>query len=103
MVSIVWFILSLFKVCAFTWLPVLIDSIILSFIIGNKQAKGDDLLQNFIVAGIVCIQGQLLGHEAHRGVVDAVDLLNGILHLGGTVGAVDLELVMLLHNSFLLI
>ena len=55
MVSIVWFILSLFKVCAFTWLPVLIDSIILSFIIGNKQAKGDDLLQNIAVIALTGI------------------------------------------------
>ena len=55
MVSIVWFILSLFKVCAFTWLPVLIDSIILSFIIGNKQAKGDDLLQNIAVIALAGI------------------------------------------------
>lgn len=33
MVSIVWFILSLFKVCAFTWLPVLIDSGLLTLLI----------------------------------------------------------------------
>ena len=55
MVSIVWFILSLFKVCAFTWLPVLIESIILSFIIGTKQAKGDDLLQNIAVIALTGI------------------------------------------------
>lgn len=55
MVSIVWFILSLFKVCAFTWLPVLIESIILSFIIGTKQAEGDDLLQNIAVIALTGI------------------------------------------------
>lgn len=33
MVSIVWLILSLFKVCAFTWLPVLIDSGLLTLLI----------------------------------------------------------------------
>ena len=55
MVSIVWFILSLFKVCAFTWLPVLIDSIILSFTIGDKQAEGDDLLQNIAVIALTGI------------------------------------------------
>lgn len=55
MVSIVWFILSLFKVCAFTWLPVLTDSIILSFIIGAKQAKGDDMLQNIAVIALTGI------------------------------------------------
>ena len=64
---------------------------------------GYDLLQDLVKTGVIGVQRQLLGHEAHRGVVDAVDLLNGILHLGGTVGAVDFELVMLLHNSFLLI
>ena len=62
-----------------------------------------DLLQNLVKAGFIGVQRQLLGHEANRGVVDAVDLFNGVLHLGGTVGAVDFELVMLLHNSFLLI
>ena len=54
MVSIVWFILSLFKVCAFSWLLVLIESIILSFIIGTKQAKGDDdLLENIVTIALV--------------------------------------------------
>lgn len=33
MVSIVWLILSLFKVCAFTWLPVLIDSGLITLLI----------------------------------------------------------------------
>lgn len=56
MVSIVWFILSLFKVCAFSWLLVLIESIILSFIIGTKQAKGDDdLLENIVTIALVGI------------------------------------------------
>ena len=56
MVSIVWLILSLFKVCAFSWLLVLIESIILSFIIGTKQAKGDDdLLENIVTIALVGI------------------------------------------------
>lgn len=46
MVSIVWLILSLFKVCAFTWLPVLIDSglitlliLILAFTMDDDSAR----------------------------------------------------------------
>ena len=69
----------------------------------NLLRGSHDLLQDLVKAGVIGVQRQLLGHEANRGVVDAVDLFNGVLHLGSTVGAVDLELVMLLHNSFLLI
>ena len=41
MVSIVWFILSLFKVCAFTWLPVFIESALLTLILLIVLVAGD--------------------------------------------------------------
>lgn len=41
MVSIVWLILSLFKVCAFTWLPVFIESALLTLILLIVLVAGD--------------------------------------------------------------
>ena len=41
MVSIVWLILSLFKVCAFTWLPVFIESALLTLILLIAIVAGD--------------------------------------------------------------
>ena len=60
----------------------------------------DDLVQNFIKPGIIGVQSQLLGHEADGGVVDAVQLLDSSLHLGGAVGTVQInELKVLFHGK----
>ncbi len=52
MVMLVWYILSLFGVCSFTWLPVFIDTLLTAFICGAQQ-DNDSFLNNCLCT--VCL------------------------------------------------
>ena len=50
-------------------------------------------------AVVIRVQRQLLGHEAERGVMYAVDLLDGVLHFRRAVGTVQIrQCQALFHN-----
>jgi len=76
----------------------------------DDLAVGVDLLaggygeaDDFIKAGVIGIEHQLLGKEADGGIVYAGNLLDGGFHLSGTVGAVQIDHVeTLLHWVVLL-
>lgn len=57
MVSLIWFILSLFKICAFSWIPVFIESIAMLIFIAIKfEMNGTNVL--FCVScGLVLFSG----------------------------------------------
>lgn len=48
MVSVIWFILSLFDVCSFSWWPVFIEGIILFLVFTICYTNSDDLVWGFL-------------------------------------------------------
>jgi len=55
MVSIVWFILSLFGVCAFTWLPIFIDAVITLCLLVFMNPEGKNDTQNFATIAVMSV------------------------------------------------
>lgn len=56
MVMLVWWILSLFGVCNFGWLPVMIDAIITSVaVLAYSTTKNDDSLESFVAVPLIGI------------------------------------------------
>ena len=47
-------------------------------------------LDDLVKAGVVGIQHQLLGKEIDLAIVHSLNFINGGLHFGGTVGAVQI-------------
>ena len=57
--------------------------------------------QDVIVAGVIGLQGELLGQVADTGIGHAINFGNGFLHLGGAVGAIQVfQHIHLFHVSF---
>ena len=58
------------------------------------------LLEDFVETGIVSYERHLLHHEVDGALLDAGHLADGILHLGGAVGAIEVfELERLTHGE----
>ena len=54
------------------------------------------------ICAVLKFHGHFEQHEVDAGVLDARGLFRGELHLGGAVGAVDFDLVGLLHEGSVL-
>jgi len=57
MVILIWFILSLFDVCKFTWLPVFIDAVLISAICSIKTEFNKKENEIFLYLQIIAIMG----------------------------------------------